>query len=1765
MGITTDLNVDPYYDDFDEEKQFNRILFRPARAVQARELTQMQTILQKQIERFGSNVYKEGTIISGVNLTSLDDIRFVKLKDESDFVDPTVFKPTDTKRYIVKSTTTGLTAEILDAATGFETQSPNLKTFFLKYLTTSTETGSAKRFTANERLEVLEVVDGADDISQRFVNVADVTEAEGPSFGVSCTEGVVYQKGHFVFVTAQSIIISKYNNVPDNVSVGFVVKENLINSDQDTSLLDNATGFNNENAPGADRLNLVPELTSLDTSAESEEFFALARYLNGKPVRLRSRTEFNTIADELARRTFDESGNYVVDGLSVRVEETSAGGVNALVAPGKAYVFGHEVTNLSTKKIPLEAVTATQDKSNQVTGVFYGQYFTYDHTSATTINNFNVEINGSLADRYEIKGIAPVGDPQAGQEVTIGTCSVNNVTPGRIYVYAIKKLANYLNIAPTKVEDTVLTNSGQIFDANASGLIFDTGKASIDNLSDISAVLRESVQITNGATSITLPAEAIVSSNTVVVRNGNDEIVIPSSVVGQTVNFTAMAGTGKIYYDTREAISPSDEQYLVDTLAQNTVFIKTTYASSTRVAPLGFANVVRIKSIKTKNGDAGFIDVTSKFKLVNNQKEYYYDLSYIELKAGETLSSDNDGFALLVEMEILQRSISYNGFLVANSYANVSDSVIPRFQGKDGKLYDLKNCYDFRPYAVASNVAFSVDAAGASIIDVNSVGFNVVSNRTPSQSSQILATQRYYLSRIDNIVVDEFGNFTLYKGEENENPSRPNLKNLYPLSRIKIPGNVLTTKGNNPIRVADVSNKNYTMKDIANVEKRIDRLVETVSLSLLELKAKDFFIDDGTGANRFKSGILVDSCRNLAISDVLDPEYRAAVDKSRAVITPAVIQYPVDLKVRTSSLSDTPTQNAQEFDDIVTKATTAAPVTVLDQRFATGFRNCVTDFYNYAGKADIFPAFDVGYDVVTNPEVNFEIDLTSAINDVLGNIQELIPLTREDVSQTTSIVQAQGFEFEDFFRNGVGNFFNFAGAPRQTVTETTTELSSLVSSEVSNTVPVGNFITDFSMTPFVQSREVSIAVTGLRPNTPHYFYFEETPVSVFSGAVIDTASSTSNIVAGRNVRKASSTATTTVTTDANGSLFAVFEIPANTFFVGENTLEIADVDSYSEIESAKTSFANVSYRAYNFQVGRTELAATTRSMDFDIETSVIIERQFEQIAAVDPIAQTFLIRTSQANGATCIYIKDLELFFKKKSLTNGVTIEIREVINGFPSKRVLPFGRKHMSSSQINVSDDSSAGTVVEFQNPIKLLVEREYAFVVIPDANDPDYLIFTSQIGGKDLQQDIAITNDWGDGVLFTSTNDRAWKSYQDEDIKFKLRRHSFQTASSYVDLVPNDIEFFTISDKVGGFQNDEFVYTAKGDAVSTTATQNSPLLVTGETSSLQLNSFATVTAGTNLILAKIIRISTVDNQTTVTIDSPWPFANGAVDVQPAVVGRVSYYNPAKPDRLHLRQSSASPTLLFAANDSLTGYSSGATATLASVDDREVSYLQSQVLVDNTIRTNSTQTLYNVPAENNVPVIDRSIDAAGNVYLLNNLRTINSKSNIESGTSKDSFIIRTTLDNNGFEAVTPQLDAELSILNAYEYFINDADTLTSSYVSREVLLEEDFEASGLKVLLSAFRPNGTEVDVYARFTYLNNVDEKSDWVQLTNQDPDLYSNSSETQDYRDYEYDLTEAQTPVAFNTFQIKIVLKHEEPGSGVNLFPHLNDYRAIALLAP
>ena len=60
MPLKTDLNVNPYWDDYSVNKSYYRVLFKPSVAVQARELTQAQSMLQNQIEQFGNYSFNSG-------------------------------------------------------------------------------------------------------------------------------------------------------------------------------------------------------------------------------------------------------------------------------------------------------------------------------------------------------------------------------------------------------------------------------------------------------------------------------------------------------------------------------------------------------------------------------------------------------------------------------------------------------------------------------------------------------------------------------------------------------------------------------------------------------------------------------------------------------------------------------------------------------------------------------------------------------------------------------------------------------------------------------------------------------------------------------------------------------------------------------------------------------------------------------------------------------------------------------------------------------------------------------------------------------------------------------------------------------------------------------------------------------------------------------------------------------------------------------------------------------------------------------------------------------------------------------------------------------------------------------------------------------------------------------------------------------------------------------------------------------------------------
>src|SRR6476646_1208864 len=150
MPVSTNLQVSPYFDDFSEVKDFYRVLFKPGVPVQARELNQLQSLFQEQIERFGDNIFQKGTIIDGCHITFHNVFPYVKVKDATTV--GLAINVSDLEGYYLKNSA-NLQAYVVTSIPGFESQSPNLNTLYVKYLNAG-NTNDVTAFSANQVLTV---------------------------------------------------------------------------------------------------------------------------------------------------------------------------------------------------------------------------------------------------------------------------------------------------------------------------------------------------------------------------------------------------------------------------------------------------------------------------------------------------------------------------------------------------------------------------------------------------------------------------------------------------------------------------------------------------------------------------------------------------------------------------------------------------------------------------------------------------------------------------------------------------------------------------------------------------------------------------------------------------------------------------------------------------------------------------------------------------------------------------------------------------------------------------------------------------------------------------------------------------------------------------------------------------------------------------------------------------------------------------------------------------------------------------------------------------------------------------------------------------------------------------------------------------------------------------------------------------------------------------------------------------------------------------
>ena len=117
--MALNLNASPYYDDYSASKDYHRVLFKPGVAVQARELTQLQTVLQNQIEKGFGFVLQEGAVVTGC-AESLLVRDWVKILD-TDASSPAVAVDNSTLANYVGDTITGSTSGLKLTITGVET------------------------------------------------------------------------------------------------------------------------------------------------------------------------------------------------------------------------------------------------------------------------------------------------------------------------------------------------------------------------------------------------------------------------------------------------------------------------------------------------------------------------------------------------------------------------------------------------------------------------------------------------------------------------------------------------------------------------------------------------------------------------------------------------------------------------------------------------------------------------------------------------------------------------------------------------------------------------------------------------------------------------------------------------------------------------------------------------------------------------------------------------------------------------------------------------------------------------------------------------------------------------------------------------------------------------------------------------------------------------------------------------------------------------------------------------------------------------------------------------------------------------------------------------------------------------------------------------------------------------------------------------------------------------------------------------------------
>ena len=398
MAQNTNLNVTPYYDDFDKDKNFYRVLFRPGFPIQARELSTMQSILQNQVEGIGTHLFKDGAMVIPGQVGYDLNVQAILLQESFLGSDVETYR-TQLDGAIIEGLTTGVKAKVLYSISA-STSERGYITLYVKYIDSgdTTSESSLNTFQINEQLIANKEITFGSTLIEIGTPFAQLLPVNATAVGSTAyiSEGVYYIRGHFVNVPTSYLILNQYDSNP-SYRVGLEILESIITPEDDESLNDNAAGTSNYSAPGAHRFKISTQFVKRLISDEADkDFIELLRINNSRVENFVERTEYSELEKSMARRTFEESGDYVVDTFDVTAREHLNDGFNAgvynsgdtstdgneaqegklaiEVSPGTAYVRGYRTEFITPQYVDVDKPRDFDSRQNGIINFNLGNF-----------------------------------------------------------------------------------------------------------------------------------------------------------------------------------------------------------------------------------------------------------------------------------------------------------------------------------------------------------------------------------------------------------------------------------------------------------------------------------------------------------------------------------------------------------------------------------------------------------------------------------------------------------------------------------------------------------------------------------------------------------------------------------------------------------------------------------------------------------------------------------------------------------------------------------------------------------------------------------------------------------------------------------------------------------------------------------------------------------------------------------------------------------------------------------------------------------------------------------------------------------------------------------------------------------------------------------------------------------------------------------------------------------------------------------------------